>query len=81
MSEKLAQIDYLGVFLSAAGTVLMLVPIAGGGSTFAWNSTLVIAMLIIGCLCAVAFVVVEWRFASLPIMPRKCSICVSWMIR
>jgi predicted membrane channel-forming protein YqfA (hemolysin III family) len=51
MRKKLTQIDYLGILLSAAGTILLLVPISGGGSTFAWNSAVVIALLIVGALC------------------------------
>ncbi|RSH89300.1 hypothetical protein EHS25_002412 [Saitozyma podzolica] len=68
---KLAQIDYLGIFLSVAGTVLLLVPISGGGSTFAWDSAVVIALLIVGSLCMIGFVLCQWKFARLPILPLR----------
>jgi Na+(H+)/acetate symporter ActP len=68
--KKLAQIDYLGIFLSVAGTVLLLVPISGGGSTFTWNSAVVIALLVVGSLCMIGFVLCQWKFARLPILPR-----------
>lgn len=71
MKKKASQIDYLGVFLSAAATVLLLVPISGGGSTFAWNSTVVIVLLIMGALCGVGFVLNEAFVARLPILPRE----------
>ncbi|WVQ80580.1 hypothetical protein IAT38_002685 [Cryptococcus sp. DSM 104549] len=71
MKTKLLQIDYLGIFLSAAGTVLLLVPISGGGSTFAWDSATVIAMIIVGAGCFAAFVWSQWRVARLPILPLR----------
>ena len=71
VKTKLKQIDYLGVFLSAAATVFLLVPISGGGSTFAWKSALVIVLLILGVLLAVAFVLSQWKLAKLPILPRR----------
>ncbi|KAK8858459.1 hypothetical protein IAR55_002686 [Kwoniella newhampshirensis] len=71
MKTKIKQIDYLGIFLSAAGTVLLLVPISGGGSTFAWESATVIAMLVVGAGCMAAFFLSQWKWASLPILPLR----------
>ena len=73
MSRKLKQIDYLGIFLSAAGTVFILVPVSGGGSTFNWKSATVIAMCIVGGLCYVAFIIWQWKGAALPILPRETA--------
>lgn len=42
-----------------------------GGSYFAWNSPFVITLLTIGSLLLVAFVVIEWKVAKLPMMPRR----------
>ena len=67
--EKAKKIDYLGILLSAAGTVLVLVPISGGGTTFAWDSAVVISLLIIGVLCLVAFIWQQYKFSPLPIFP------------
>lgn len=36
--DKLLKVDWLGNFLSLAGNLLILVPISGGGSLFAWDS-------------------------------------------
>ncbi|KAL1409048.1 hypothetical protein Q8F55_005872 [Vanrija albida] len=74
---KLAQIDYAGVLLSAAATVLLLVPISGGGSVFAWNGAVVISLLSVGAVCAAAFIVVEWRLARLPVLPMRIFANVS----
>jgi hypothetical protein len=71
VKKKLGQIDYLGIFLSAAATVLLLVPISGGGTTFAWSSPTSIVLLVLGGLCGVGFVVSQWKYARLPILPRE----------
>ncbi|EGV64972.1 hypothetical protein PSN45_005325 [Yamadazyma tenuis] len=67
--DKLKQIDYLGIITAAIGLTLILVPISGGGSTFAWNSPLVIVMFIVGTLSLVGFVVIEWKIPELPMIP------------
>lgn len=71
VKKKLGQIDYLGIFLSAAATVLLLVPISGGGTTFDWSSPTSIVLLVLGGLCGVGFVVSQWKYARLPILPRE----------
>ncbi|GEQ69304.1 hypothetical protein JCM33374_g2975 [Metschnikowia sp. JCM 33374] len=40
-TAKLKKIDYIGIFFAAASLTLLLIPISGGGSTYAWNSPLV----------------------------------------
>lgn len=74
MTKKLGQIDYLGIALSASATVLLLVPISVGGTTFAWSSPTAIVLLVLGSLCAVGFIVGQWKFARLPILPCKFSV-------
>ncbi|RAO70256.1 uncharacterized protein BHQ10_006268 [Talaromyces amestolkiae] len=68
---KVRMVDWLGLVVNLAAVVLVLIPISQGGSTYAWNSALVIAMLTIGGLLIIAFVLVEWKFAKLPMMPNK----------
>ncbi|QRV80942.1 major facilitator superfamily transporter [Ceratobasidium sp. AG-Ba] len=67
--EKLRMIDFTGSVVSLAAVVLILVPLAGGGTYYSWNSALVISMISVGSALAVLFVLVEWRLASLPILP------------
>lgn len=74
---KIKMIDYLGILLSSSATILLLVPISGGGSTFAWNSPLVIVMFILGAVCLAGFVAVEAWFARIPILPSKIKHCRS----
>lgn len=68
---KVAMIDYAGILLSSAGTVFLLIPISGGGSTFAWSGSISIGLLVSGTLCLVGFVMVEAWVAKLPILPRE----------
>ncbi|CEL58270.1 putative transporter C3H1,06c OS=Schizosaccharomyces pombe (strain 972 / ATCC 24843) GN=SPAC3H1.06c PE=3 SV=1 [Rhizoctonia solani AG-1 IB] len=67
--EKLRKVDFVGSLLSLAAVVLILVPISGGGTYYSWHSALVIAMLCVGSVLAIAFLLVEWRMAALPILP------------
>ncbi|EXF74250.1 hypothetical protein CFIO01_10956 [Colletotrichum fioriniae PJ7] len=67
--KSVKKIDYAGSFTSSAGVILLLIPISGGGAYFPWNSAMVISMLTIGALALVSFVIVEWKFAKLPMMP------------
>lgn len=81
--EKLRKIDYYGVFFSTAGLTLLLIPISGGGSTYAWDSPLVIVMFVLGGICTIVFLLVEWKVPELPMIPlyafknRSLSILLS----
>lgn len=69
--EKLKKIDYYGILFATAGLLLILIPIVGGGSTYAWDSAIVIAMFTVGGLCLIAFVVIEWKIPELPMIPPQ----------
>ncbi|KAJ5301162.1 uncharacterized protein N7443_006164 [Penicillium atrosanguineum] len=72
--EGMKKVDYLGVLTSSIGTIFLLIPISGGGAYFAWSSPLVISMLAIGASSLILFVVVEWKFAKIPMMPGNIFI-------
>lgn len=76
---KLRQIDYFGLLFSIAGTVLILVPLSGGGSTFPWRSPVTISLLVIGGLCALAFLWVEGRVANIPVLPCESRLVTELM--
>ncbi|USP77604.1 hypothetical protein yc1106_04878 [Curvularia clavata] len=65
----LRRIDYGGIFFGSAALILLLIPIAGGGDYFDWDSPMVISMLVLGACCMVFFIFVEHRVAALPMMP------------
>jgi hypothetical protein len=79
-TQKIKSVDYLGTIFSSAAILLLLIPISGGGTYFDWNSPMVISMLTLGSICALAFLVVEWKFAAMPMMPlhlfRNKAVCV-----
>jgi hypothetical protein len=69
--EKMKKIDYGGVILNIASTLLVLVPLSGGGVTYAWSSPFFIAATVIGVVLAILFVLYEWKLVALPIMPLR----------
>jgi MFS family permease len=68
--ETIGKIDFLGLFTGTAAVILLLIPISEGGHQGTpWDSAEVIAMLCVGGTCFIAFLLVEWKWARLPIMP------------
>lgn len=65
------KLDFGGVITSSLAIILLLIPISGGGSYFDWDSPMVISMLVIGSLSLIAFLIVEWKIAALPMLPSK----------
>ncbi|CAO2655674.1 Nn.00g044770.m01.CDS01 [Neocucurbitaria sp. VM-36] len=74
------KIDYWGILAGSAAIILILIPVSGGGSYFAWDSPMVIAMLAIGGCCMLAFLLIEHQIALLPMMPlslfKSAPVCV-----
>ncbi|KAI9328116.1 major facilitator superfamily domain-containing protein, partial [Zopfochytrium polystomum] len=64
-----ASLDWLGMFLLLGAVICILVPLQGGGTQYAWNSAVVIALFAVGAVIAAAFVYVEMRVAKNPIIP------------
>ncbi|KAL2060210.1 hypothetical protein VTL71DRAFT_9605, partial [Oculimacula yallundae] len=67
--DKLRTIDYWGLLTSSASLLLLLIPISGGGTYFEWTSPMVISMLTLGSVAFILFLVIEWKFAQMPMMP------------
>ena len=68
---KMKKIDYGGILLNLAFTILLLVPLSGGGVTYPWASPFFISTISIAVVLAVLFVLYEWKLAALPIMPLR----------
>jgi hypothetical protein len=62
-------IDWGGIVTATIAIALILIPLSGGGSYFAWSSPMVISMFTVGGLAFVAFLFIEWKMATLPMMP------------
>lgn len=69
--EKMKKIDYGGVVLNIASTLLLLIPLSGGGVTYAWSSPFFVAATVTGAVLAILFVLYEWKLVALPIMPLR----------
>jgi MFS family permease len=69
--QKLRTIDYWGLSSSSIGLILLLIPISGGGIYFEWDSPMVISMLTLGSISMLVFIVVEWKFAIMPMVPLR----------
>lgn len=67
--KDLYYIDWIGIGVSAIGIIFTLIPISGGGSYFQWESPMVISMFVVGGCAFILFILIEWKFALLPILP------------
>ncbi|KAF1941847.1 MFS general substrate transporter [Clathrospora elynae] len=70
-SEKVRKIDYGGMLLNIASTLLLLIPLSGGGVTYPWSSPFFIAGTVTGVVLSILFVLYEWKLVALPIMPLR----------
>lgn len=66
-----SQIDYIGGATSIGGLTLFLVAMQAGGYSHPWDSAYVLATMIIGLILIVVFVVWEWKYAKMPMVPRE----------
>ena len=69
--ENFKLVDWYGLAAGSVAIICFLVPFSGAGIYFKWQSPMVISMLTIAGFSAIAFIVIEWRVAALPMMPRK----------
>lgn len=69
--EKMRRIDYGGILLNVASTLLLLIPLSGGGVQYAWLSPFFLAATVTGAVLAILFVLYEWKLVALPIMPLR----------
>ncbi|KEY64545.1 hypothetical protein S7711_03611 [Stachybotrys chartarum IBT 7711] len=69
--EKVKKIDFGGTILNIISTLLLLIPLSGGGVTYAWSSPFFISTVAVAVVLTVLFVLFEWKLAKLPIMPLR----------
>ena len=68
--ETVRKIDFLGLVFGTAAVILLLIPISDGGHAGTpWDSPMIIAMFVVGGVCLLAFLLCEWKFSKLPMMP------------
>ena len=69
--QKLKRVDYAGTMVVVAATITLLLPLNWGGNEYAWNSPVVISLLVVGGVGYLVFTFIEAKFAIEPVAPRK----------
>ncbi|KAF9575868.1 hypothetical protein EC968_001251 [Mortierella alpina] len=69
--EKMRRVDMLGSLALVIGLVLILLPLNWGGSTYEWNSPIVIGLFCAGFAVIMIFCAIEWKQAAEPIIPFR----------
>lgn len=69
-SNLLGNVDFIGIMLWSCGVVCLVLALSWGGTTYAWNSATIIALLCVAGILLIVFTVFEHRFAKDPIIPR-----------
>ena len=62
LKEQINQLDPIGTFFFLPGFISLLLALQWGGSTYAWNSARIIALLVIFGVCACIFIAIQaWK--------------------
>ncbi|CAI6340163.1 unnamed protein product [Periconia digitata] len=70
--QQFKELDFVGIFLFIAGTVLFLIGLSWGGTTYPWTSAAVLCTILIGFATLVAFGLYEqYVFKGQAIMPPR----------
>ncbi|KAG0013868.1 hypothetical protein BGZ80_010796 [Entomortierella chlamydospora] len=68
--QKLRRVDYAGIILVVASAFCLLLPLTWGGTTYAWDSAVIIALFCVFAVLLVSFVFVESKTKEAVIPPR-----------
>ena len=69
--DKLLKVDWTGIFFSSVGTVVLLIPVSGLRTQFEPSSPMVISMITLGVVLLLLFLLNEWKFARLQMLPLR----------
>ena len=69
--SRIKRVDFLGALLLCASLVLLLLGLNSGGNLVPWNHPLVLTSLPLAAVAFIAFIFVEDRIASEPIIPVR----------
>lgn len=65
----LRAIDWLGCVAIVVGTVMFLLGLEYGGTSFPWSSPTVICLIVFGLVVLSIFIIIEWKVSRYPVMP------------
>jgi hypothetical protein len=68
---RLAKIDYMGCFFMFTSAILILLALSWGGTAYEWNPAGSVAPLVIRTVLIVAFIIMEIKYAKLPLIPSE----------
>ncbi|CAG8691020.1 33670_t:CDS:2, partial [Racocetra persica] len=71
--DKIKRVDIIGTILIISSTVCILLPLNWGGSTYPWNSPVIIILLCVGALGYIIFGLVEHYIVTEPVAPSTQS--------
>ncbi|KAK3290228.1 major facilitator superfamily domain-containing protein [Chaetomium fimeti] len=66
---KLKAVDFVGILLALAGTIVLMLGLTWGGGEYPWESAHVVATLVIGLVVCAAFVLWQWKGPRYPLVP------------
>ncbi|KAK5702311.1 hypothetical protein LTR17_022425 [Elasticomyces elasticus] len=70
LHEIIRGIDYIGILLLAGSLACLVIALTWGGSTYTWHSSMIIGLLVGGCVGLVAFGLYEWK-AKKPLLDHR----------
>ncbi|CAG8733784.1 4136_t:CDS:2, partial [Racocetra persica] len=71
--DKIKRVDIIGTIVMISSTVCILLPLYWGGSTYPWNSPVIIILLCVGALGYIIFGLVENYIVTEPLAPPTQS--------
>lgn len=69
--EGLLAMDWLGTITSVGATVMFLLGLGYGGIAYAWNSAIVVNLIVFGIVMLGVFALIEWKVAKYPVTPLR----------
>jgi len=71
LKRLLVDTDFLGFGIFTASLAALIIGLTWGGTTYAWNSARIIAILTVGCIGLVLFGLYEWRFTTSGLLDHR----------
>ncbi|KAF9574742.1 hypothetical protein EC968_005747 [Mortierella alpina] len=72
LATNLKSLDYSGIILLIVSIVMILLGLNwGADAKFAWNSAVILVLLIVGVVIGIGFLLNEWKYAKRPVVPLR----------